>query len=284
MVEKEGLFEIEKWISERQVPKGKWRKKDYRDRKTEQYVFDIPTLETLYKFAQKGIITALGGPISRGKESVIFHALGAEEKELAIKMYKVNTATFNAMIDYIVGDPRFKGIKKDHRSIIFAWARKEYKNLSRALEAGVRVPTPLACDRNVLIMEFIGKEGIAAPRLRDVPPEVLAVEIGLEALFLQIVAAMKTLYEDAGLVHADLSEFNILLKGYVERELASSANADAAPEVVPLLIDMGQATLLDHPNAEAFLRRDAQNISAYFAKLGLAHTEEEILRRVKGGK
>jgi RIO kinase 1 len=280
MVEKEGLFEIEKWISERQGPKGKWRKKDYRDRKTEQYVFDVPTLETLYKFAQKGLITALGGPISRGKESVIFHALGAEEKELAIKLYKVNTATFNAMVDYILGDPRFKGIKKDHRSIIFAWARKEYKNLMRALEAGVRVPTPLACDRNVLIMEFIGRDGIAAPRLRDIPAELLAEAIGLEELFQQIVVAMKRLYARAGLVHADLSEFNILLTGYVERELASSAEAGAALALAPVLIDMGQATLLDHPNALPFLLRDAQNMSAYFAKLGLAHSEEEIIRMV----
>jgi len=282
MVEKEGLFEIEKWISERQAPRGKWRKKDFRDRKTEQYVFDVPTLETLYKFAQKGLITALGGPISRGKESVIFHALGAEEKELAIKLYKMNTATFNAMADYILGDPRFKGIKKDHRSIIFAWARKEYKNLMRALEAGVRVPTPLACDRNVLIMEFIGTDGIAAPRLRDVPAEMLAEAIGLEELVLQIVAAMKRLYAKAGLVHADLSEFNILLTGYVERELASSVEAGAAIALAPVLIDMGQATLLDHPNARPFLLRDAQNMSTYFAKLGLAHSEEEIVQMVTG--
>lgn len=280
MVEKEGLFEIEKWISERQAPRGKWRRTDFRDRKTEQYVFDIPTLETLYKFAQKGLITALGGPISRGKESLIFHALGAEEKELAIKMYKVNTATFNTMADYILGDPRFKGIKKDHRSIIFAWARKEYKNLMRALEAGVRVPTPLACDRNVLLMEFIGRGGIAAPRLRDVPAETLAEAIGLEELFQQIVAAMKCLYTKADLVHADLSEFNILLSGYVERELASPPATDAAGALAPVLIDMGQATLLDHPHAPPFLLRDAQNISTYFAKLGLAHSEAEIINLV----
>jgi RIO kinase 1 len=282
MVEKEGLFEVGKWISERQAPRGKFRKKDFRDRKTEQYVFDVPTLETLYKFAQKGLITALGGPISRGKESVIFHALGAEGKELAIKLYKMNTATFNAMIDYIQGDPRFKGIKKDHRSIIFAWARKEYKNLMRALEAGVRVPTPLACDRNVLIMEFIGQDGIAAPRLRDVPAELLAEAIGLEELFQQIVTAMKCLYTKAELVHADLSEFNILLSGYVERELASSTEAGAAIPLAPVLIDMGQATLLDHPNARPFLHRDAQNMSTYFAKLGLTHSEEEIISMVTG--
>jgi RIO kinase 1 len=282
MAEKEGLFEIEKWVSERQLPKGKRRKKDYRDRKTEQYVFDIPTLETLYKFSNKGIITALGGPISRGKESVIFHALGAEEEELAIKMYKISTANFNAMLDYIIGDPRFENIKKDHRSIIFAWARKEFKNLKRAFDAGVRVPQPLACDKNVLIMEFIGKEGVAAPRLRDIPVDILKDDFEPEELFLRIISAVRTLYERGKMVHADLSEFNIVMKGYVEREIETNANTGAEIEIEPVLIDMGQSLLLDHPHADKFLLRDVRNIVIYFNKLGLNCSEDEIMRMVKG--
>jgi RIO kinase 1 len=281
MAEKEGLFEIEKWVSDRQLPKGKRRKKDFRDRKTEQYVLDIPTLETLYKFSKKGIITALGGPISGGKESVIFHALGAEEEELAVKMYKISTANFNAMLDYVIGDPRFKNIKKDHRSIIFAWARKEFQNLKRAFDAGVRVPRPIACDKNVLIMEFIGKDGIAAPRLRDIPVDILEDDFELEELFLHIVSTVKTLYEKGKMVHADLSEFNIVMKGYVEREFETTANTGAEIEIEPVIIDMGQALLLDHPHAEEFLLRDVRNIVTYFNKLGLNHSEDEIMRMVK---
>lgn len=286
MAEKEGLFEIEKWVSDRQLPKGKRKKKDFRDRKTEQYVFDIPTLETLYKFSKKGMLTALGGPISRGKESVIFHALGAEEKELAIKMYKMDTANFNAMLDYIIGDPRFENIRKDHRSIIFAWARKEYKNLKRAFDAGVRVPLPIACDKNVLIMEFIGKDGIAAPRLRDIPVDILKDDLELEELFLRIISHIKTLYEKGKMVHADLSEFNIVMNGYVEREFATpddeGAEIEKEIEIEPVIIDMGQALLLDHPHADKFLLRDLRNICIYFNKLGLNHTEDEIIRMVKG--
>ena len=281
MAEKEGLFEIEKWVSERQLPKGKRRKKDYRDRKTEQYVFDIPTLETLYKFSKRGIITALGGPISRGNESVIFHALGAEEAELAIKMYKISTANFNAMLDYIIGDPRFKNIKKDHRSIIFAWARKEFKNLNRAFDAGVRVPQPIAWDKNVLIMEFIGKEGIAAPRLRDIPADILTADIELEDLFMRIVSAIKTLYDKGKMVHADLSEFNIVMKGYAEREFEITANTGAEIELEPVIIDMGQSLPLDHPYADEFLLRDVRNIVIFFNKLGLNHSEDEVIRLVK---
>ncbi len=278
MVEKEGLLEVERWLKkeEKQLPKGKKRKKDFRDRKTEQYVLDVPTLETLYKFAHKGILKALGGPISRGKEAVIFHAIGADEKELAIKMYKVNTSNFNVMIDYIIGDPRFENIKRDRRSIVFAWARKELKNLQRAFDAGVRVPKPIACDKNVLIMEFIGKESIAAPKLKDVPLEVLELDFDLETLFSRITGYMKILYEKGALVHADLSEFNILMDGYVERDAGATEI-----EIEPVLIDMGQSMVSDHPNADAFFRRDVRNIVSFFKKLGLACSEDEIMQMVK---
>jgi RIO kinase 1 len=282
MAEKEGLFEIEKWLSDRQLPKGKKRKKDYRDRKTEEYVFDDSTLETLYKFVKKGLLTALGGPISRGKESVIFHALGPDDEELAIKMYKINTANFHAMLEYIIGDPRFKRLKRDHRSVIFAWARKEYSNLRRAFDIGVRVPKPIAYERNVLIMEFIGKDGIAAPRLRDIPPDSLAELIELEELFTSIVSAITTLYHEGSMVHADLSEFNIVMDGIVEREFAPEPSVGAPAAIEPVLIDMGQALLLDHPQAEEFLKRDVHNLIVFFSKLGLERTDEEVLQLVRG--
>ena len=275
MAEKEGLFEVERWLKreERQLPKGKKKKRDYRDTKIEQYVFDLPTLETLYKFTKRGIIKALGGPVSRGKEAVVFHALGASDQELAIKVYKVSTSNFNAMLDYMIGDPRFEHIKRDRRSVIFAWARKELKNLKRAFDAGVPVPEPIACNNNVLVMKFIGAEGIAAPRLRDIPIEILQRDFDLNELLTCIVGYLKSLYKKANLVHADLSEFNILMRGYMENEL----------DVEPVLIDMGQSLLLSHPNADEFLRRDVGNIVFFFNRLGLKCSEEEIIREIKDG-
>lgn len=281
MVKKEGLFVVEKWLKreEKPLPRGKKRKKDYRDRKTELYVLDIPTLETLYKFSKRGIIKALGGPVSRGKEAVIFHAIGAEEEELAIKMYKISTSNFHVMLDYIIGDPRFENIKRDRRSIVFAWARKEYKNLKRAFDAGVCVPEPIAYDKNVLIMEFIGKEGVAAPKLKDVPLEVLELDFDLEELFWRIISEIKTLYNRGRLVHADLSEFNILMKGYAEREVAGVSVSEI--EIEPVIIDMGQSLLLEHPNADAFLKRDVKNIVVFFNKLGLKCSEDEVMKMIK---
>nr|CBH37044.1 putative RIO-type serine/threonine-protein kinase [uncultured archaeon]CBH37678.1 putative RIO1-family kinase [uncultured archaeon]CBH39995.1 putative RIO-type serine/threonine-protein kinase [uncultured archaeon] len=278
MVKKEGLFEVEKWLEreEKPLPKGKRKNKDYRDRKTELSVLDIPTLEILYKFSKRGLLKALGGPISSGKEAVIFHAIGAKEEELAIKMYKVSTSNFNAMLDYIIGDPRFENIKRDRRSIVSAWARKELKNLKRAFDAGVEVPKPIAVDKNVLIMEFIGRDGVAAPRLRDVPVDILKTDFELEELFLRIISYIQIMYEKGRMVHADLSEFNILMKGYVEREFEG-----IDVEIEPVIIDMGQATLLQHPNADAFLLRDVRNIVTFFNKLGLDCSFNETIRRIK---
>nr|QNO54962.1 RIO-type serine/threonine-protein kinase Rio1 [Methanosarcinales archaeon ANME-1 ERB7] len=278
MAKKERLFEVEKWLKreETPLPKGKRKNKDYRDRKTELSVLDIPTLETLYKFSKRGLLKALGGPISSGKEAVIFHAIGAEEEELAIKMYKVSTSNFNAMLDYIIGDPRFENIKRDRRSIVSAWARKELKNLKRAFDAGVEVPRPIAIDKNVLMMEFIGRGGVAAPRLRDVPVDILKTDFELEELFLRIISYIQIMYEKGTMVHADLSEFNILMKGYVEREFEG-----LDVEIEPVIIDMGQATLLQHPNANAFLLRDVRNIVTFFNKLGLDCSVNDIIRRIK---
>jgi RIO kinase 1 len=278
MAKKERLFKVEKWLKreETPLPKGKRKNKDYRDRKTELSVLDIPTLETLYKFSKRGLLKALGGPISSGKEAVIFHAIGAEEEELAIKMYKVNTSNFNAMLDYIIGDPRFENIKRDRRSIVSAWARKELKNLKRAFDAGVKVPRPIAIDKNVLMMEFIGRDGVAAPRLRDIPVDILKTDFELEELFLRIISYIQIMYEKGTMVHADLSEFNILMKGYVEREFEG-----VDVEIEPVIIDMGQATLLQHPNADAFLLRDVRNIVTFFNKLGLDCSFNETIRRIK---
>jgi RIO kinase 1 len=288
MVRKEGLSEIDKWI--KKEAKGlvfRWeeekRKKDYDNIRTEADVFDISTLESLYRLSKKGRIKVFGGPISTGKEAVVFHALGEKEEELAVKIYRVSTSNFKAMQEYLIGDPRFKNIKKDRRSTIFTWAQKELKNLKRAFDAGVRVPEPIACDKNVLVMEFIGEDGVAAPRLKDIPLEAFDSN-NIEELFHRIVTYMKILYNDARMVHADLSEFNILINFFSKEKTLTKRENDKEEFLnifEPVIIDMGQATLLDHPNADDFLRRDVRNIAKFFKKSGLACLETDIMKMVK---
>ncbi|CAJ35265.1 serine protein kinase RIO [Methanocella arvoryzae] len=231
--------------------------KDSEDLKLRGEVFDTATLKALYTFANKGIIKAMGGVVSTGKEGNVFHAIGAEDREIAIKIYRIATSDFRKMEDYMLGDPRFANIKHTQKGIIFAWTQKEFRNLQRAAEAGVRVPAPIEADRNILIMEFIGKDGIPAPRLRDVQ---LAEP---EHIYRTIVSYMVALYQEAKLVHSDLSEFNILLY-----------------EDEPVIIDMGQSVLLDHPMSREFLQRDVKNIVRYFKKLGVKCDEDSLLTEI----
>ncbi|MDY6931130.1 MAG: serine protein kinase RIO [Halobacteriota archaeon] len=225
-------------------------------------VFDEATLKTLYKLSKKGAISAMGGSVSTGKEANVFHALGEGDEEYAIKIYRIATSDFKSMQDYLAGDPRFGNIRNDKKSIVFAWTKKELRNLNRSHNAGIRVPKPITSDRNVLIMEFVGRDGIAAPRLKDIKSQLDDVD----EVFEKIVEYMVTLYNDANLVHSDLSEFNILY------------------DDGPVLIDMGQAVTLDHPKAEIFLERDVKNIIRFFGKLGVKSDELGILDRIRDKK
>jgi RIO kinase 1 len=224
------------------ISKEKW--------KTWGNVFDEFTFRTLFRLASQGHFDVLVSPVSIGKESNIFTAEGKKGRIIA-KIYRLETADFNRMYDYIKLDPRFK-IKKQHRKIIFTWTRREYRNLIRAREAGVSVPKPIAVLNNVLLLEFIGNQDIA-PKLKDCPPK------NKRQFLNKIIQNMKKLYK-ADLVHADLSQFNIL--NHHEN---------------PVFIDLSQTTTLKNPRAEEFLERDTTNISNFFNKLGL-RTDAKILK------
>jgi RIO kinase 1 len=227
--------------------------KDSSDLKAESGVFDVPTLKTLYTLSTKGFITAMGGVVSTGKEADVFHAFGEDKRELAIKIYRINTSDFQKMQDYLIGDPRFSNVRGTKKEIVFAWTKKEQRNLDRAREVGVRAPEPITTERNILIMEFIGKDGVSAPRLKDQAPQ------DPQQIFDIVAGYMRKLYQEARLVHGDLSEYNILLY-----------------EELPIIIDMGQAVMLEHPMAREFLARDVKNVVRYFKKMGAKCSEEAL--------
>lgn len=154
------------------------------------------------------------------------------------------------------------GIKQNKRDIIFAWAKKEFKNLKRAEDAGVKVPKPHVVTKNILLMEFMGKDGLPMPRLKDV--KLSAGDA--QHIFDRVMENVAILYSGAKLIHADLSEYNILV------------NADT---MEPVIIDMGQSVTTDHFNAETFLERDVTNIARYFRKLGIPVNEEEMITIIK---
>ncbi|MCL6579216.1 MAG: serine protein kinase RIO [Candidatus Bathyarchaeota archaeon] len=235
-----------------------------KEKRSEEYealeeVFDRSTLMVIYDFLNKGTINEIYGVVKAGKESRVYWGKDRQGNELAIKIYLTVSAEFRkGILKYIEGDPRFTGLRRDTRSLIFAWAQKEYKNLELATKAKVRVPKPIAVKNNVLIMEFIGEEGVTAPSMKELPPK------NPEKTYQTLLGYLKKLYTKAELVHGDLSEYNIMIwRGR------------------PVLFDMSQAVLTSHPMAEFLLRRDLTNLNKFFSKLGVeVSSVEECYRKV----
>lgn len=232
--------------------------KDSSVRKTYDQVFDRAALLTIASLIGDGVISTLDYPVSTGKEANLFHGTDGKGRGKALKIYRIATATFRDIAVYIEGDPRFKRVKRATKPTIFAWAQKEYKNLVRMDDAGVRVPRPERVLDNVLVMEYIGDDTRPAPPLREVPPE------DPRAVYADVIENLRGIRK-AGLVHADFSEYNLLW--WDDRVV---------------VIDVGQAVPLDHPRAEEWFRRDVANVARYFRRLGTdvtpATVEREILR------
>jgi RIO kinase 1 len=234
------------------------RLKDADQFKATGAVFDDATYAAIYKLVQDGHLAAIGGPISSGKEAIVFEGL-APDADVAVKIYRVSTSDFTQMQDYMEGDPRFDGVRNDKKAVVLAWTQKEFSNLERARAAGVRVPEPLAVQRNALVMELIGEEGDPAPTLQEVTVE------NPQTAYEVVREYMRRLHE-AGLVHGDLSEYNIVV---YDGEL--------------VVIDVGQAMTVHHPNADEFLERDCENVAAFFARQGLDVTAADLYDHVTAG-
>jgi RIO kinase 1 len=232
--------------------------KDLDQLKVREDVFDDITLLALYKMVNRGWISAIGGSISTGKEANVFLA-DRKDDLVAIKIYMTRTANFQKMQDYIAGDRRFLKIGKSRRDIVFAWTRKEFSNLKRAADAGLPVPKPLFFDRNILVMEFLGENEQAYPQLRiaNIPDP--------EHVYIELIEALRILWQEAKLVHGDLSEYNILYgrgKAY--------------------LIDMGQAVPPDHPHSIIFLQRDVEQLNRFFSTRCEIREMMEMMRYITG--
>jgi len=228
--------------------------------KIEDEAFDDRTVMRLGDLFTHGIISKIHFLTARGKEADVYLADPGdkvEEELVAVKVFRIETSDFDNRMVYIIGDPRFSKIKHNIYSVVNEWCKKEYGNLKIAQQAGVNAPKPYMFSGNVLAMEFIGSNGVPASMLKDVrldnPGEILA----------SILSSIKKLYK-AGLVHADMSEYNVLVK-----------------DGKPFLIDFGQAVVLRHPNAMQFLERDVHNILNYFYKeYGISYDYEKAINEI----
>jgi len=164
------------------------------------------------------------------------------------------------MMQYIQGDPRFKRVRRSTRGIIYTWTQKEFSNLQLVEEAGVNAPRPIAFNRNILVMTFIGVDGVPAPLLREVRPEDPA------GFYEKLINEVKIMYTKAQLVHGDLSEYNIMVW-----------------EESPVIFDVSQAMLTSHPLSQSLITRDITNINSYFGRLRVDTYDADLLEEwVKG--
>ena len=213
----------------------------------------MKTPKRIQPLVEDGLVDEVLRPLMSGKEADVF-VVRCGSKIRCAKVYKeAAKRSFKKAAQYTEGRKvrnsrraraMEKGSKFGRRQQEETWQNAEVDALYLLASAGVRVPQPYGCFDGVLLMELITDEdGAVAPRLNDVS---MSPEQALEdhALVMQYVARMLC----AGLVHGDLSEFNVLVD-----------------EDGPVIIDLPQAVnAAGNNNAHAMLERDVGNMTAYY--------------------
>jgi RIO kinase 1 len=242
------------------VKGGQDKDKDKADRATSEQVLDQRTRMILLQLINRGVVSEVHGAISTGKEANVYGAVAYPDPSgppvhRAVKVYKTAILSFKDRERYITGEHRFKsGAEKgNNRKMVKLWAEKEFRNLRRIYASGIPCPEPISLKLHVLVMGFLGdRRGWAYPRLRDAVIAAEEAEEVWRSLYLQLIGITRRLYQVCRLVHADLSEYNIL---YHDRKL--------------YVIDVSQSVEHDHPRSLEFLRMDIKNTGDFFRRQGV---------------
>lgn len=243
------------------------RDKDKADRATSEQVLDQRTRMILYQMINRGVIGEVHGAISTGKEANVYGAVAYADDltktHRAVKVYKTAILSFKDRERYISGEYRFKsGAEKGNsRKMVKLWAEKEFRNLRRIHSAGIACPEPIQLKLHVLVMGFLGdRRGWAYPRLRDANIPADEAEQTWSTLYIQLLGIMRRMYQVCRLVHADLSEYNIL---YHNKQL--------------YVIDVSQSVEHDHPRSLEFLRMDIKNTGDFFRRQGVDTLADRVV-------
>ncbi|MBU1263598.1 MAG: serine protein kinase RIO [Gammaproteobacteria bacterium] len=215
----------------------------------------MKTPKRLEPLVEDGLIDDVTRQLMSGKEAMVFVVRCGDEVRCA-KVYKeANKRAFRQSVDYTenrkVKNSRqaramAKGTRYGREAQEAAWQNAEVDALYRLAAAGVRVPTPYNFHSGVLLMELVcDEDGNAAPRLNDVEFTPELARVHFQMLLKQVVLMLS-----AGVIHGDLSEFNILI------------SADG-----PVIIDLPQAVdAAGNNHAPDMLERDVANLTAYFGR------------------
>lgn len=201
-----------------------------------------------------GAVEAVGKSLGVGKESDIYEALDGLGKRCVIKFHRLGRTSFRQTSrkrGYVAGRSHISWLYQSRLS-----AEREYAALRALFAAGVSVPKPLAYSRHAIVMSVIEGTELKFAELKDPAP-----------ILREILRNIRMAYCKVGLVHSDLSEYNILVK----------ANGQL------LVIDWPQSVDVSHPNAGDNLRKDISNvIKGFTKKAGLRPDEERVLEYVTG--
>ncbi len=201
------------------------------------------------------VLEAFGKPLGVGKEADVYDALSPEGRRVAVKFHRLGRTSFRQTRrkrGYIAHQRRVSWLYQSRLA-----AEKEFEALKLVYPLDVAVPEPIQKNRHVIVMGMI--EGTELYNYLEFPDP--------EKVFNEILLHVRKAYLEAGVIHADLSEFNIILK----------------PDWHILIIDWPQYVRVDHPNADQLLKRDVRNVVRFFRrKHGVKVKLEEVFTIVKG--
>jgi RIO kinase 2 len=212
---------------------------------------DLLALNTL---VEDGVLSAIGKPVGVGKESDVYDALLANGEVAAVKFHRIGRTSFRQtrrLRTYAAG-AKASWMVQSRRA-----ASREFEALKKLQASNVSVPMPISKTRHVVVMSALGGR-----------PLVEYKEAVTNELVKKVFEEVRKMYE-AGVVHADLSEYNILV----------------SDEGEVVLFDFPQWVPPDHRSAERYLCSDIRNLLRFFSKMGAqVPTLSSILSYVKGAK
>jgi RIO kinase 2 len=193
--------------------------------------YDCLAINTLVK---AGVIGSFGQILGVGKEADVYDALSPDGKRIAVKFHRLGRISFRQT-------RRKRGYAREHSSWLFQShlaAEKEFQAMQLVYKNGVSVPEPLSHNRHVIAMGMI--EGAELSKYSEIAKP--------EKILKEILQNVRKTYLKAHVIHADLSEYNIILQ----------------PDAHILIIDWPQYVMTNHVNAEELLERDLKNIISFF--------------------
>jgi RIO kinase 2 len=213
--------------------------------------YDCLAINALVK---AGILESLGKPLGFGKESDVYDALTQSGERVAVKFHRLGRTSFRQT-------RRLRGylLNRRHASWLYQSrlaAEREIEALRLVYPCGVSVPKPVGHNRHVVVMGMI--DGECLFRITELTSPL--------AILNKILENVRKAYIEAGVIHGDLSEFNVVL--------TSDQNV--------LIIDWPQFIRIDHPNADMVLKRDLLNIIKFFRrKFAVIRDLSEALNYIK---